>query len=436
MAAQQLRVFVSHASEDNAFCHAIVTALRDAGADVWYDEHNMGSGRLQDVILRELGSRPIFVLILSKHAIGSKWVKRETDWAEELGDRDPSRVFLPVTAGQIERNDFGADNGWLAYYNYKRIEASGFAPYAVAEAANRLLRALGLTPIGATPTPVAPQPSESVDDLLTRGRALIAQKQFAEALPLFERATQLAPGSPTAWGNLGVVLNMLKHWQDALAAHDQSLALTPNYDVAWNNKGVALNNLGRYTEALVAYDRALALNPKNLNAWVAKGEMLYRLKRHKETLVALDRALALDDKLAGVWCNKGRVLNDLGRFRKALAASDRALALDDKLAWAWYNKGEALYRLKRFEEALVALNRALALDPNEAAAWAALAGKGTALHALKRYDEALAAYDRALALNSKHANAWRNKALSLRALGRTAEAEAAEKRAKELGWTG
>ncbi|HEY7343450.1 MAG TPA: toll/interleukin-1 receptor domain-containing protein [Ktedonobacterales bacterium] len=55
--AEQLRVFVSHTSEDSAFCHTIVAALRGAGADVWYDEHNMGSGRLADEILRELGRR-------------------------------------------------------------------------------------------------------------------------------------------------------------------------------------------------------------------------------------------------------------------------------------------------------------------------------------------------------------------------------------------
>ena len=105
---QQLRVFVSHSHQDNAFCHAIVAVLRDAGADVWYDEHNLGSGRLQEEILRELDTRPIFVVILSKAAFTSPWVKREMDWAEELQNRDSSRLILPVTAGPIERDDFNA----------------------------------------------------------------------------------------------------------------------------------------------------------------------------------------------------------------------------------------------------------------------------------------------------------------------------------------
>ncbi|HKT39116.1 MAG TPA: toll/interleukin-1 receptor domain-containing protein [Ktedonobacterales bacterium] len=358
MAAQQLRVFVSHASEDNAFCHAIVMALRDAGADVWYDEHNMGSGRLQDVILREMGSRPIFVLILSKAVFTSKWVKRETDWAEELGDRDPSRVFLPVTAGQIERNDFGADNGWLAYYNYKRIEAPGFAPYTVAEAANRLLRALGLTPAGAAPTPVAPQPTESVDDLLTRGKALIAQKQYAEALPLFERVSQLSSGSFDAWANMGYILGELGQWQNSLASCERALALDSKQSWVWNNKGRALNGLTRYNEALDAYDRALALDQNDAEIWYNKGTTLHMVGRYDDALAAYDRALALDANLAVAWGNRGTALDALKRYDEALVAYERGLSLNPNNANDWNNKAHTLRALGRTAEAEQAKNRA------------------------------------------------------------------------------
>src|SRR5260221_12913779 len=108
-----MQVFVSHSHEDDAYCRGIVAALRGAGADVWYDEPNMGGGELMEVIQRELDRRPIFILVLSKHAFSSKWVKRETTWAYELYDRDPSRLILPVTSGAIERSDFSGASGWL-----------------------------------------------------------------------------------------------------------------------------------------------------------------------------------------------------------------------------------------------------------------------------------------------------------------------------------
>ena len=82
--ATPLPIFVSHSHEDDAFCQALVTALRAAGADVWYDEQNLGAGRLMDVIQQELGRRKIFIVILSKAAFASRWVHNETGWAFEL----------------------------------------------------------------------------------------------------------------------------------------------------------------------------------------------------------------------------------------------------------------------------------------------------------------------------------------------------------------
>jgi tetratricopeptide (TPR) repeat protein len=351
----------------------------------------MGSGQLRDVILRELGSRPIFVLILSKNAIASRWVKREADRAEELIDRDPSRVFPPVTAAPIERTDFGTDNGWLAYYGYKRIEAPGFNPYAVQEAANRLLHALALTPVGEIPPSVAPQPSESVDDLITRGRALNAQRHYAEALPLFQRATQPAPGSFDAWFNTGYTLELLEHYDEALVADEHATALDPKSNAASFNEGNARTGLGRYEEALAAYERNFDAN--DARDWRGKGNALRNLSRYEEALAAYERAVTLDPTHAVGWTNKGITLDDLGRREEALAVYDRAIALDPDYAIGWYNKGTALEGLNRYEEALAAYERGF--DPNDA-------------------------------------RDWRGKARCLRALGRTTEAAEAERRAKEL----
>jgi hypothetical protein len=277
--AEQLRVFVSHSHEDDSCCRAVVQALREAGADVWYDEHNLGSGQLMSVIQRELGIRPIFVVILSKHAFASRWVKRETTWAYEMYDRDPSRLILPVTAGQIERDDFSPQNEWLFLHDFKRIEAPGYAPYPSKDAGRRLARTLGLTPAGEAPTPVAPQPTESVDDLLARGKALIAQQKYAEALPLLERATQIAPGSFDAWANLGLARNETGRHGDDVQAYDRTLGLDEKQAWVWYNKGNALRNPGRYDEAVAAYDRVLALDSNFAMAWNNKGNTRDDLKR-------------------------------------------------------------------------------------------------------------------------------------------------------------
>ncbi|MBA2680946.1 MAG: toll/interleukin-1 receptor domain-containing protein, partial [Ktedonobacteraceae bacterium] len=116
-----MQIFVSHSHSDSAFCHSLVDALRNAGADVWYDEHNLGSGQLMEVVQRELDRRPVFIVILSPAAFASRWVRRETGWAYELFDRDPTRILLPITAVPIERTAFSGQSGWLFLHDFKRI---------------------------------------------------------------------------------------------------------------------------------------------------------------------------------------------------------------------------------------------------------------------------------------------------------------------------
>jgi tetratricopeptide (TPR) repeat protein len=138
-------------------------------------------------------------------------------------------------------------------------------------------------------------------------------------------------------------------------------------------------------------------------------------------------AESADDLIA-----RGNALSAQGKQTEALPLFERAAQLDPSSFDAWVNVGCTLGELKRHEEALAAFERALALDPSNAAAWN---NKGNALHDLTRYtryQEALVAYDRALAIG-ENAIRWNNKGAALRGLGRTREAEAAERRAKELG---
>ncbi len=95
---------------------------------------------------------------------------------------------------------------------------------------------------------------------------------------------------------------------------------------------------------------------------------------------------------------------------------------------AWIGKGNAPWGLKRYQEAEAAYDGATTRNPNDAAAWY---NKGLALQQLKRYAEAPAAYEHRF--DPRDARDWRGKARRLRALGRTREAEEAERRAQELG---
>ena len=236
----QLRVFLSHSSTDRDFADVLARALRGGGADVWYDETHLGAGQLLDEISAQLPTRPVFLLVTSKAALASDWVKQECKWAFNLYRREPNRIMLPIVAKPLDPADW---NAMLWLEDFRRIEAPGEKPYPQLEAIEHTLQLLALTPAGEAPAPVAPQPTESVDDLIIRGKALQGQSKHAEALALFERATQLDPKSFSAWFYVAFSLDALGRYEQALVAWDCAVSLNRSHVVAWNNKGNALYTL-------------------------------------------------------------------------------------------------------------------------------------------------------------------------------------------------
>ena len=330
-----MRIFVSHSVADKAICDEVVAALREAGADVWYDEHDLGPGDLLREIMKQLVTRPVALIGLSAAAFASDWVQRECDWAYSLYRREPNRLILPVVVGNYQPRDFNT----LLYLEYMwRIEGPGNHPYPTSELIARTLQALALTPAGAMAVAVTPQPGESLADLLTQGKGLQAQNKHTEALPFFERATRLDATSFDAWVNVAYTLDALKRYDEALAALDRALALDANNAAVWNSKGVALYlkglsqdskaSVGMFEDALKMYERALALDEKYVFSWNNTGLALHALTRYDEARVAYDRGIAIEETPLRLR-NKAITLRALGRVREAEEAEWRAQALDE-----------------------------------------------------------------------------------------------------------
>src|SRR5258708_39369503 len=134
------RIFVSHAPEDTAWCRAFVQALREAGADMWCDEHHLGDGVSGEELERELQARPLFIAILSPASLASPRVQREVRAASGVRDTawPTTRTILLVLAEQADVPRLWAD--------YPRVSGPGDRGLSAPEAARRAKSTLASAP--------------------------------------------------------------------------------------------------------------------------------------------------------------------------------------------------------------------------------------------------------------------------------------------------
>ncbi len=116
-------IFLSHAGRDRRFADRLAQDLRQRGLSVWYSRtHIAGAAQWHDEIGAALQRCDWFLIILSPHAVKSRWVKRELLYAlqEERYHnhivpllRTPCDVkALSWTLPAIQFVDFTGDFAW------------------------------------------------------------------------------------------------------------------------------------------------------------------------------------------------------------------------------------------------------------------------------------------------------------------------------------
>jgi tetratricopeptide (TPR) repeat protein len=99
-------------------------------------------------------------------------------------------------------------------------------------------------------------------------QALVASRagRFGEALPLWERALQLAPEDASVWSNRGNVLLALGDAEGAIASQERAMVLEPTNPDPHLNRGTAEETLGRWKAAAADYRWILERDPADASA--------------------------------------------------------------------------------------------------------------------------------------------------------------------------
>ncbi len=89
--------FISHSSHNQHFVEILCHDLRKAGVSCWYADESLYPGeRFPASIAKTIQSREKVLVVLSKHALKSDWVRREVELAQQKESKRKKDVLVPI----------------------------------------------------------------------------------------------------------------------------------------------------------------------------------------------------------------------------------------------------------------------------------------------------------------------------------------------------
>lgn len=201
-----------------------------------------------------------------------------------------------------------------------------------------------------TPGSAAIPASATADELIESGVAALNAGNVREAIPLFERVTELDPKTKQGWNDLGLAYLRLGQFDDAAAAFHKQIEVDPYDEHVYNYLGITLQQQEKYSEAADAFKKQVEINPLDPIAHAALGALYSEQHRYTDAVPELDKATALSPENAELEVSLGRAYLNTGQKDKALEAFDKSVELaQTPVVWnnVAYNLADAGIELEK-----------------------------------------------------------------------------------------
>ncbi len=169
--------------------------------------------------------------------------------------------------------------------------------------------------------------SMSVDEMINRGGAAFAQKQYHEARDWFKRASEIQPDNGIVHLNLGSALLFLGQIEDARTEFEIARSLNPSDPKVHFNLGALLAKIGNNQDAIAEYREAIRLDPRYTVAHVNLGNALLRESEFEAAAKHFDTANRIDGSQPDVRSSEAIALSLAGRWDLAVERLQEAFVL-------------------------------------------------------------------------------------------------------------
>jgi serine/threonine protein kinase/tetratricopeptide (TPR) repeat protein len=232
-----------------------------------------------------------------------------------------------------------------------------------------------------------PDTPEQADDQVERGRLLLVDRKYSEALAAFDAALRGRKDHPQALRLRAEALFQLGRYPEVIQAFDRYLETGKPLESVYRGRGLALAELGKYPGAIEDYTRALELHP-------TAAVLTYRGWAHlvcdapKLALRDFELAIQLDPNNADAYNGRGFIRASQGQYAEAARDATEALRRGPASPRLLFNAARIYAQCpgSNDQRALELLQQALSLLParERVAFWSANVRTDPALQALRR----------------------------------------------------
>ena len=208
----------------------------------------------------------------------------------------------------------------------------------------------GVSGLGSSGTP---------NDWFDSGVQALKNRNFDEAIQLFERVQKADPTHKDIWKYLGGAYMATNQSQKAAEAFQKQIAANPYDESAYSALGEAYEQQQKYDDAIAQFKKQIEINPLDAGSHASLGLLYINLKRFSEAVPELEKAVSIQSNNALLLAGLGQAYLGDGQTDKGMAAFDKAINMApsplvwNNVAYALAEQNADLKRAENYSDAAI-----------------------------------------------------------------------------------
>jgi tetratricopeptide (TPR) repeat protein len=254
--------------------------------------------------------------------------------------------------------------------------------------------------------------------------------QLPEATGAFRSSVVADSGHAISHLLLGASEMLQKHYASAIPPLEKTGELAPSWGAGWLLASQCAIELGRREESLTFAKRATAAEPDWAFTWLQLARAQRANGHPEETLNALSKGAEVAPDSGDMFAAIGFSYINLNRIQEAIRPLEHAARLLPRDYLVHAQLGFCLQATGQVDAGIAQLRKGASLKSDYGPVWEHL---GLAYQRKGDHRNAITSFEKAANLMPRSAHPWEHLSIEYRAVGRTADAQRAETRAKQIG---